>query len=125
VFADGSRIATGSPTRGFDGGSMDRARFRASLAEERPPEELAPLAQALWYDARGEWDRAHAIVQSQQGKRAAAVHAYLHRKEGDLGNADYWYARANAARPDAALEVECRRLLDLELRGVGPTGQAP
>ena len=104
---------------------MEAARFHASLAEESPPQGLAPLAQALWHDARGDWDRAHAIVQSQQGARAAAVHAYLHRKEGDLANADYWYARANSTRPDIALEAEWRRLLDAELPAEDASAQAP
>jgi hypothetical protein len=96
---------------------METARFHASLAEEAPPEDLAPLAQALWHDARGQWDRAHAIVQSQQGAAAAAVHAYLHRKEGDLANADYWYARAGSRRPATALEAEWRALLAVHLAG--------
>ena len=50
--------------------------------------------QALWHDAQGDWDRAHALAQEQGGRRGAWVHAYLHRKEGDPGNAGYWYARA-------------------------------
>ena len=104
---------------------MEAARFHASLAEESPPQGSAPLTQALWHDARGDWGRAHAIVQSQQGARAAAVHAYLHRKEGDLANADYWYARADSARPDIALEAEWRRLLDAELRAEDASAQAP
>jgi hypothetical protein len=103
---------------------METARFHASLAEESPPADLAPLAQALWYDARGHWDRAHAIVQSQQGAGAAAVHAYLHRKEGDLANADYWYARAGARRPATALEAEWRELLAVHLAGSGSPSPA-
>ena len=106
---------------------METARFHASLADEAPPESLDPLAQALWYDARGLWDRAHAIVQSQQGARAAAVHAYLHRKEGDLANADYWYARAGAQRPATPLESEWRTLLEVHLAGADapPPAQRP
>jgi hypothetical protein len=96
---------------------MDRARFDASLADEVPPGGLHPLLQALWHDARGQWDRAHALVQSQQGAAAAAVHAYLHRKEGDLENADYWYARAGIQRPAAALESEWRELVEVHLAG--------
>jgi hypothetical protein len=85
--------------------------FHASLAGAAPPAGLAPLAQALWYDRRGDWERAHSIVQTQEGGAAAAVHAYLHRKEGDLANADYWYARAGRARTDAKLESEWRDLV--------------
>jgi len=63
----------------------------------------APL-EALWHDARGDWDRAHACAQSAPGRDGAWVHAYLHRKEGDEGNAGYWYARAG--RPPAAGRLE-------------------
>ncbi len=104
---------------------MDAARFQASLAGDSPPEGLGALALALWYDAGGQWDRAHAIVQSQQGAQAAAVHAYLHRKQGDLANADYWYARAGATRPQMALELEWRRLLEAQLTGGSETAPAP
>jgi hypothetical protein len=90
---------------------MDAAHFHASLANDSPPEGLAPLVQALWYEARGSWDAAHAIVQSQQGRQAAAVHAYLHRKEGDVANADYWYARAGACKPEIDLQAEWRELV--------------
>jgi hypothetical protein len=67
---------------------------------------LGPLAEALWWDARGDWDRAHQLAQSVDTPDGAWVHAYLHRKEGDLPNADYWYRRAGRRWPDALLEVE-------------------
>ena len=89
---------------------MDIERFEASIKESTPQAQLHPLLQALWYDARGDWGRAHTIVQGEQGADAAAVHAYLHRKEGDLANADYWYARAHRSRPDATLALEWREL---------------
>lgn len=104
---------------------MDAARFHASLTGDSPPQGIALLAQALWFDAVGHWDRAHAIVQSQPGAPAAAVHAYLHRKEGDLANADYWYARAGTTRPGIALELEWRRLLEAHLAAGGAAAQAP
>lgn len=91
---------------------MDFARFQASLTDDRPPQGASALLQALWYDARGSWDQAHVIVQSLQGAQAAAVHAYLHRKEGDLANADYWYARAGGQRPGTALQDEWHALVD-------------
>jgi hypothetical protein len=99
---------------------MDTASFRASLADDRPPRGLNTLAQALWYDARGAWDQAHALVQAQAGPRAAAVHAYLHRKEGDSANADYWYQRAGIPRPDVDLQTEWRRLVDDNLADASP-----
>ena len=59
------------------------------------PDGLSPAQQALWHDARGDWERAHACAQGDPGRAGAWVHAYLHRKEGDSGNAAYWYQRAN------------------------------
>jgi hypothetical protein len=81
------------------------------------PAGAPALARALWHDARGEWTQAHEIVQAEAGARAAAVHAYLHRREGDLANADYWYARAGAARPAQALDEERRALATMLLAG--------
>ena len=92
-------------------GIMDLSEFRKSLSAEAPPVGLGKLAQALWYEAHGDWNRAHKLAQSQKGKAAAAVHAYLHRKEGDLSNADYWYERAGSERPRGALEKEWEALV--------------
>lgn len=71
-----------------------------------PPAELSPGLQALWHDARGDWDRAHQAVQDDSSQDGAWVHAYLHRKEGDTGNARYWYARAGRTLPAAGLDAE-------------------
>lgn len=80
--------------------------FRASLAGRSPPEGLsAPLA-ALWWDAKGGWTRAHEAAQAGDDADSAWVHAYLHRKEGDLPNARYWYARAGRPAATGALEAE-------------------
>ena len=64
-------------------------------------EGLEPSLRALWYDARGAWEEAHELAQRAGGKRGDWVHAYLHRKEGDLGNAGYWYRRAGREMPGA------------------------
>jgi hypothetical protein len=61
---------------------------------------------ALWYDANGDWDHAHEIVQETAGFEGDWIHAYLHRKEGDLGNASYWYSRVGKSRPKISLEEE-------------------
>ena len=90
--------------------------FRASLAAGTPPNGLSKELQALWHEANGDWRRAHKLAQSQKGKVAAAVHAYLHRKEGDLSNADYWYERAGRERPKAALSKEWESLVAEFLR---------
>ncbi len=65
-----------------------------------------PALAALWWQAQGDWARAHEAAQADEGKDAAWVHALLHREEGDLGNADYWYRRAGKKRPGGALSVE-------------------
>jgi hypothetical protein len=62
--------------------------------------------RALWLDARGDWDGAHRVVQDDESLEAAWVHAYLHRKEGDAGNAGYWYRRAGRAHARVGLEQE-------------------
>ncbi len=90
---------------------MDLPEFRESLKEPRPPRGLAAPLRALWHDARGNWDRAHEIVQDEGGKAAARVHAYLHRKEGDTANADYWYGRSGEERPRGGLEKEWESLV--------------
>jgi hypothetical protein len=77
-----------------------------------PPEELAPLLRALWLERQGDWDSAHRIAQDQDGPDAAQVHAYFHRKEGDSGNARYWYHRAGKSEPQASLDAEWRLLAE-------------
>lgn len=73
---------------------MSFADFQASLQHDAPPAGLSPALAALWHDGRGDWEQAHRCVQDDASAEAAWVHAYLHRKEGDAGNAAYWYARA-------------------------------
>jgi len=67
--------------------------------------------QSLWYDGKGNWARAHAVVDHLDDQDAASVHAYLHRKEGDIGNADYWYRKARKVRPDIPLNTEWEQLV--------------
>lgn len=73
---------------------MDLSAFRASLAAAAPPVELKLALEALWLDAKGDWDGAHKAAQADDSGDGDWVHAYLHRKEGDTGNAAYWYRRA-------------------------------
>lgn len=75
---------------------MDLSAFKETLVKPAPPEGLSLALQALWWDAKGDWDKAHECAQEQDDQAGAHVHAYLHRKEGDLSNADYWYRRAGA-----------------------------
>jgi hypothetical protein len=82
------------------------AQFKASLSAAAPAPQLgAPLA-ALWWAARGDWNQAHRIVQDEETSQAAWVHAYLHRVEGDLGNAGYWYRRTGKPAATGSLEAE-------------------
>ena len=74
---------------------MDLDAFRATLASDTAPPGLSPPLAALWHAAKGDWDKAHDLVQSEEDHAAAWVHAYLHRVEGDQSNAAYWYRRAD------------------------------
>jgi hypothetical protein len=85
---------------------MSFAEFQDSLRSPEPPAGLAPAMEALWHDARGDWDRAHDCAQADPGRAGSWVHAYLHRKEGDLGNAGYWYARAGRTTPPRSVTLE-------------------
>ena len=76
---------------------MDFALFKASLADAHPPSGLSLPLLALWSAADGDWDRAHGLAQRDGGPDGAWVHAYLHRVEGDLRNADHWYRCAERA----------------------------
>ncbi len=85
---------------------QDISAFRAGLSGEKPLSGLAAPIEALWWAAKGDWDKAHRLVQDDESKDAAWVHAYLHRVEGDLPNAGYWYRRAGRPLTEAALEDE-------------------
>ncbi|WP_395617349.1 hypothetical protein [Aquirufa sp.] len=90
---------------------MSKFPFYESLTEPLPPAHFSVLLKSLWYDAKGDWKTAHDLVDSLAGEEAAWVHAYLHRKEGDSWNADYWYARAKKVRPSHTLEEEWESLV--------------
>jgi hypothetical protein len=79
---------------------MHYREFMQSLDQDSCPGGLEPCLQALWYDAKGEWDTAHELVQQVDDVTAARIHAYLHRKEGDDWNARYWYRRAGSVFPE-------------------------
>jgi len=74
---------------------MEFDNFSNSLSDNQPPSSVSAYLQALWYDGKGDWEQAHEIIQDIEDAKAAWVHAYLHRKEGDNGNARYWYNRAH------------------------------
>ena len=90
----------------------------ASLADPAPPSHWPLPAAALWWDARGDWTKAHDLIATDERSRAAAwVHAYLHRKEGDADNARYWYARAGRPVSTATLEEERLTIVRAVLAG--------
>jgi hypothetical protein len=84
--------------------------FKGTLAAATPP-DIAPLLRALWHDARGDWEEAHRIAQDIDDKDGALVHAYLHRHEGDPGNAAYWYQRAGQPVASDSLDAEWERIV--------------
>ena len=89
--------------------------FQESLANASPETHLSVYLKSLWFDAKGDWDQAHALIDQLPGADAAWLHAYLHRKEGDIWNADYWYARAKKSRPSCSLEEEWANLVSYYL----------
>jgi hypothetical protein len=81
--------------------------FKTTLSESAPPATLSLALRALWQDGKGNWEAAHKLVQSCEGEAQCDwVHAYLHRKEGDLNNAGYWYRRARQPVASVTLEAE-------------------
>jgi hypothetical protein len=85
---------------------MDLQQFRDSLRSDQPPNSLSLALQGLWWDAKGDWTRAHESAQQDEGPDGSWVHAYLHRKEGDASNAGYWYRRAGKASFRGSLDDE-------------------
>jgi hypothetical protein len=91
---------------------MNFEEFRESLALAEQPGELTAPQAALWWDAKGNWARAHELVNDLETPEAMAVHAYLHRKEGSDWNADYWYGRASRRFHRPALDAEWEALVE-------------
>ena len=86
--------------------------FRVSLSQAAPPEGLPGTLAALWWDAKGDWARAHELVDSLETPEGMAVHAYLHRKEGAASNAEYWYQRAGRGFHRPTLDAEWAALVE-------------
>lgn len=86
---------------------MSFEEFRQSIERDAaPPAGVSLVVQALWHDARGDWEKAHQCAQDDHGRDGSWVHAYLHRKEGDPGNAGYWYSRAGRKMPAQTVTLE-------------------
>jgi hypothetical protein len=89
---------------------MNLHAFRDSIAKPEPSDGLSPALQALWWDAKGDWDKAHERAQEREDAAGMRVHAYLHRKEGDQPNAEYWYRRSGAEPSILTLDEEWETL---------------
>ncbi|SDD12232.1 hypothetical protein [Pedobacter soli] len=87
------------------------ADFKRSLANEKPDDSFTVQLKALWYDGKGNWDKAHGLIDQLNDRQSAHVHAYLHRKEGDQFNAGYWYRKAGQVFPEQSLEKEWEELV--------------
>lgn len=94
---------------------MTLDEFKATLNDAALP-AVTPALRALWHDARGDWEAAHTVAQDVNDESGAWVHAYLHRKEGDLSNARYWYQRSGRPEPTSSLEAEWEAIV-MELLG--------
>jgi hypothetical protein len=89
--------------------------FMDALERDSPPDSWSQLLCALWWDAKGNWDQAHELADGLHSEQAYAIHAYLHRKEGDAWNAGYWYRRAGRDFQKKRLEEEFKDLVKQEL----------
>jgi hypothetical protein len=90
---------------------MTFEEFNSTLTDTDPPAKLNDLLKSLWFDGRGDWEAAHDIAQEIHDKNGSWIHAYLHRKEGDINNAAYWYRRAGKLMPQASLKEEWNTLV--------------
>ena len=91
--------------------NMTIEQFQESLSLTSPPPTVSEHLKALWHDAKGDWQLSHNIIQDIKDAQAAWIHAYLHRKEGDIWNADYWYNRAGKKRPSVSLQQEWENIV--------------
>lgn len=89
---------------------MTFAEFKHSLQQSAPPPFLSAVLEAMWWDGKGDWEKSHDIAQEIHSTAGSRVHAYLHRKEGDPGNAGYWYARAGKKMSAVSLEAEWEQI---------------
>lgn len=90
---------------------MTLSAFLESLSQAAPPAGISPYLTSLWWEGKGNWQKAHDIIEDLESDTAAWVHAYLHRKEGDRGNARYWYSRAGQTMPEVSLEQEWKDIV--------------
>jgi hypothetical protein len=97
---------------------VDLAEFEDSLRDAAPPTGISGALEALWHERRGNWDRAHEIAQDIGGPEGSWVHAYLHRREGDQSNAEYWYRQARQPVARGTLDEEWRAIVETLLNAL-------
>lgn len=90
---------------------MNIDQFKQSLSDNTVPVGISVYLQSLWYDGKNEWEEAHTIIQDVEDKTASWIHAYLHRKEGDVWNANYWYNKAGKRMPGYSLQQEWEEIV--------------
>jgi len=95
---------------------MSFEEFIISIGKDKPPAELNKYLTILWYDANGKWDIAHNLAQAIYNRDGSLLHAYLHRKEGDLANAAYWYSNADKEMPNNSIKDEWEELVKKYLK---------
>ncbi|MFN6566437.1 hypothetical protein [Dendronalium sp. ChiSLP03b] len=101
---------------------MNTEEFMRLIEKQRSCPQTLPIAlRAMWYDKKGDWDKAHDTVQNASDADSAWVHAYLHRKEGDLNNARYWYRRSGQPEFVGELSQEWQQIASLLLKKVNTT----
>nr|WP_299388791.1 hypothetical protein [Allomuricauda sp.] len=93
----------------------DFEAFVASLDQPKPHTNWPEALQALWFDAKGDWESSHNIAQDLHTTMGSWIHAYLHRKEGDRWNAGYWYRQAGRPFPEQSLDAELKELVEFAL----------
>ena len=89
---------------------MNFDAFQASVEQDTPPDKAGLALQALWHAAKGDWETAHKVALDDKSESGAWVHAYLHRVEGDLSNAGYWYGKASRPQASSSLQEEWREI---------------
>ena len=94
---------------------MTLQEFKLKLTAAHPSSNLSNYLKAMWYDANNDWEKAHDIAQKIDDKNGSIIHAYLHRKDGDLWNAEYWYRKAGKLMPDYPLEREWEEIVSIFL----------
>ena len=91
---------------------MQLNEFMKSIKEEAPPEGLSEPLKTMWYARKGDWETAHNIAQSIGTELGSWIHAYLHRVEGDLSNAYYWYKRAGKPPHSGSTDAEADDIIN-------------